>query len=213
MRVSFLIPVYNTDPAVLTLCVNSTLKAAAEVHEVVIVDDASSRSETQEFLSRCEQAGLNNLKLIRNSGNHGVSYALNQAAKASLGNFLAPVDHDDVVVTQGFNQMLRSLKYHNAHWAYSDEILIDAKGFLIRRMYKPDFSPQLLRSLMYINHLQIYSKDLFDSLGGYREGFEGSQDHDLALRMSERLSPLHVEVIAYHWRLLENTQSRSGEQF
>ena len=66
---------------------------------------------------------------------------------------------------------------------------------------------------MYINHLQIYSKNLFDSLGGYREGFEGSQDHDLALRMSERLSPLHVETIAYHWRLLENTQSRSGEQF
>ena len=212
MQVSFLIPVYNTDPAVLTICVNSALKAAGDHHQVVIADDASDRVETLAFLDRCKSAGLANLKLVRNSSNAGVSHALNLAAAEASGDLLAPVDHDDVVVTQGFSQTLRCLKYHHAQWVYSDEIQVDANGFLIRRMYKPDYSPQLLRSLMYINHLQLFSRDLFDRVGGYREGFEGSQDHDLALRMCEQVEPVHAEAIAYHWRILDQTQSRSGEQ-
>ena len=212
MQVSFLIPVYNTDPAVLTLCVNSALKAAADYHQVVIADDASDSAQTLAFLDRCKSAGLANLKLVRSSANAGVSHALNLAAVEASGDLLAPVDHDDVVVTQGFSQTLRCLKYHHAPWVYSDEIQVDANGFLIRRMYKPDYSPQLLRSLMYINHLQLFSRDLFDRVGGYREGFEGSQDHDLALRMCEQVEPVHAEAIAYHWRILDQTQSRSGEQ-
>jgi len=212
MQVSFLIPVYNTDPAVLTLCVNSVLKAAADHHQVVMVDDASSNPETLAFWERCDRAGLANLKLIRTAATAGVSHALNLAAAEASGDFLAPVDHDDVVVSQGFSQMLRCLRYYRASWVYSDEIQVDANGFLIRRMYKPDYSPQLLRSLMYINHLQLFSQELFRKVGGYREGFEGSQDHDLALRMSEAVEPVHAETIAYHWRILEETQSRSGEQ-
>ena len=212
MQVSFLVPVYNTDPAVLTLCVNSVLKAAADRHQVVIVDDASDREETRAFLSRCGEAKLANLKLLRNDTNAGVSYALNQAAAVASGDLLAPVDHDDVVVSQGFAQTLRCLDYYQASWVYSDEIQVDANGFLIRRMFKPDYSPQLLRSTMYINHLQVFSRELFERVGGYREGFEGSQDHDLALRMSEQVEPVHAETIAYHWRILEQTQSRSGEQ-
>jgi len=212
MQVSFLIPVYNTDPAVLTLCVNSALKAAADHHQVVMVDDASDNAQTLDFLDRCKLAGLANLKLVRTSANAGVSHALNLAAAEASGDLLAPVDHDDVVVSQGFSQTLRCLSYHHASWVYSDEIQVDANGFLIRRMYKPDWSPQLLRSLMYINHLQVFSRDLFDKVGGYREGFEGSQDHDLALRMSEQVEPVHAETIAYHWRILNQTQSRSGEQ-
>ncbi|HJL57256.1 MAG TPA: glycosyltransferase [Arenicellales bacterium] len=212
MQVSFLVPVYNTDPAVLTLCVNSVLKAAADRHQVVIVDDASDREETRAFLSRCGEAKLANLKLLRNDTNAGVSYALNQAAAVASGDLLAPVDHDDVVVSQGFAQTLRCLDYYQASWVYSDEIQVDANGFLIRRMFKPDYSPQLLRSIMYINHLQVFSRELFERVGGYREGFEGSQDHDLALRMSEQVEPVHAETIAYHWRILEQTQSRSGEQ-
>ncbi len=212
MQVSFLVPVYNTDPAVLTLCINSVLKAAGDHHQVVVVDDGSDREETRAFLSRCADASLTNLKILRNEANAGVSYTLNQAAREASGDLLAPVDHDDVVVSQGFAQTLRCLGYYRAQWIYSDEIQVDANGFLIRRMFKPDYSPQLLRSTMYINHLQVFSRDLFQRIGGYREGFEGSQDHDLALRMCEQVEPVHAETVAYHWRILEQTQSRSGEK-
>jgi glycosyltransferase involved in cell wall biosynthesis len=80
MQVSFLVPVYNTDPAVLSLCINSVLKAAEDHHQVVVVDDGSDREETRAFLRRCTDAGLANLKILRKEVNTGVSYALNQTA-------------------------------------------------------------------------------------------------------------------------------------
>ena len=149
MRTSFLIPVYNTDLAVLRLCINSVLKAADDKHEVVVVDDASDRAETREFLSRCESTGLENMKLLRNSENSGVSYSLNKAAKSSTGILYAPVDHDDMVVSSGFEQMLIYQTYYGLNWAYSDEYQISYKGIVINRMYKPNYCPQLLRSVMY----------------------------------------------------------------
>ena len=212
MRISFLVPVYDTDVAVLRLCINSALKAAAEEHEVIIVDDGSHRAETREFLDRSEACGVENLKILRNPQNSGVSYSLNKAAAAATGEIYAPVDHDDMVVTEGVNHMLKYISYYRSMWAYSDEVQITYKGVPRGYMHKPDYSPQLLRSVMYINHLQLFSRELFQNVGGYREGFEGSQDHDLALRMSEAVEPVHAETIAYHWRILEETQSRSGEQ-
>ena len=200
MRTSILIPVYNTDLVILRLCINSALKAAGDEHEVVVVDDASSEAETREFLSRCEASGFDNLTVLRNTENCGVSYSLNKAVANATGDLYAPVDHDDMVVPFGFQQMLWYMKYHGVSWAYSDELQITYKGIPCGFMHKPDFSLQLLRSVMYINHLQLISRDLFHIVGGYREGFEGSQDHDLALRLSERTSPIHVDVIAYLWR-------------
>ena len=193
MRVSFIVPVFDTEIDVLRLCVNSVLKAAGREHEVVLVDDGSRHPETQAFVDRCADSSIENLVVLRNTENSGVSYTLNSAASAATGSLLAPVDHDDVVVSQGFDQLLRCTRYHNSAWTYSDEIQVDAKGFLIRRMFKPDYSPQLLRSTMYINHLQVFSREFFERVGGYRLGFEGSQDHDLALRMSEQvLSLIHI---------------------
>jgi glycosyltransferase involved in cell wall biosynthesis len=207
MRISFLVPVYDTDVAVLRLCINSALKAAAEEHEVIIVDDGSHRAETREFLDRSEACGVENLKILRNPQNSGVSYSLNKAAAAATGEFYAPVDHDDMVVTDGVNHMLKYIIYYRSMWAYSDEVQITYKGVPRGFMLKPIYSPQLLRSVMYINHLQLFSAELFNKVGGYREGFEGSQDHDLALRLSEKTIPAHVDVIAYLWRRGMTSQS------
>ena len=200
MHTSFLIPVYDTDAAVLRLCINSALKAAGEQHEVVVVNDGSNRTETIDFLNRCEAGGLDNLKIVTNSENSGVSYSLNKAAAVATGNLYAPVDHDDMVVPSGFRTMWAAQIYYGGIWAYSDEMQINYKGIPIEAMYKPEYSPQLLRSVMYINHLQLIPNTLFESVGGYREGFEGSQDHDLALRMSEQTKPHHTHATAYLWR-------------
>jgi GT2 family glycosyltransferase len=200
MHTSFLIPVYDTDAAVLRLCINSALKTAGDQHEVVVVNDGSNRTETIDFLNRCEASGLENLKIVTNSENSGVSYSLNKAAAVATGDLYAPVDHDDMVVLSGFAVMWTFQIYYGGTWAYSDELQINYKGIPIGPMYKPEYSPQLLRSVMYINHLQLIPNTLFESVGGYREGFEGSQDHDLALRMSEHTKPHHVRAIAYLWR-------------
>ena len=207
MRTSFLIPVYNPDLSVLRLCVNSVLKAAGDEHEVIIVDDASSRDEISEFLTRCTASGLDNLKVLRNAENCGVSYSLNKAADEATGILYAPVDHDDMLVTHGFQYMLRFQQYYGINWAYSNETQINYKGVPVNFMHKPQYDAQLLRSVMYINHLQLIPSELFETVAGYREGFEGSQDHDLALRMSEHIAPNHVNTIAYLWRRHDKTLS------
>ena len=150
MRTSFLISVYNPDLSVLRLCINTALKAAGDEHEVVVVDDASNRTEIGEFLSRCAASGLDNLKVLRNAENSGVSYSLNKAADNATGELYAPVDHDDMVIASGFHMMMRYQRYHGCHWSYSDEQQITFKGFPKLHMYKPNYSPQLLRSVMYI---------------------------------------------------------------
>ncbi len=209
MRTSFLIPVYNPDLSVLRLCVNSVLKTAGDEHEVIIVDDASSRDEISEFLTRCTASGLDNLKVLRNAENCGVSYSLNKAADEATGILYAPVDHDDMLVTHGFQYMLRFQQYYGINWAYSNETQIDYKGIPINFMHKPQYDAQLLRSVMYINHLQLIPSELFETVAGYREGLEGSQDHDLALRLTEHVAPTHVNTVAYLWRRNNETQSVS----
>lgn len=131
MRVSFIIPVYNTQSNLLKLCVNSVLKSAEANHEVIIVDDASNSEDTLKFLDKCKSSSINNINIVTNSVNSGVSYSLNHGSRIASGDFLSPVDHDDVVVTSGFSQILRYLDYYKSAWAYSDEIQVDEKGFLI----------------------------------------------------------------------------------
>jgi len=210
LKVSFLVPVYNTNGTLLRICVNSILHALSDYHELVLIDDASENAETLEVLEKCNHLSKPNVIVIKNSSNSGVSYSLNNGAHASSGNLLAPVDHDDMVVPSGFFTALRFQQYYQSHWLYTDEAQMDRKGYLIHNFFKPVFSKQLLRSLMYINHLQLFSRTLFDQVGGYRLGFEGSQDHDLALRMSEVTTPNHVPAVGYLWRIMPNSLSREN---
>jgi GT2 family glycosyltransferase len=188
------------------------LHALGGKHELLIVDDASDRDETLQFLERCSTHPSYNMKVIRNSENSGVCYSLNKVIRSSTGDLIAPVDHDDLVDPRGISLAFRYQQYFKANWLYTDEVQIDELGYRINDFFKPDYCKQLLRSVMYINHLQIFSRRLFDEVGCYREGFEGSQDHDLALRMSEIVSPNHVRGIAYQWRIQSETHSRKQFQ-
>ena len=208
MKVSFIVPIYNAEYRILRICVNSILHCLQDKHELILIDDASPSSQTIEFLSRCSSQSGFPIKLIRNPENCGVSYSLNKGIAESQGDFITPVDHDDLVITSGFSAATRYQQHFRSEWLYTDEQQVDQKGYLVNNFFKPDFSKRLLRSVMYINHLQIFSRDLFDKVDGYREGFEGSQDHDLALRMSEIVTPHHVPTFGYQWRIQPDTQSR-----
>ena len=208
MNVSFLLPVFNTDKTLLRICINSILHALGNEHELILVNDDSTNSETLDQLEKLHRLKRPNVVILNNPENGGVSYSLNKAATISSRPMLAPIDHDDLLIVDGFQQAIRYLKYFRDDWLYTDEIQIDHQGFIINNFFKPAYSKRLLRSLMYINHLQIFSRNLFNKVGGYRLGFEGSQDHDLALRMSEHTIPRHAPVLAYQWRIHPDTLSR-----
>lgn len=208
MKVSFVVPIFNTNYRILQICINSILHAINGRHELVIVDDGSTDNQTIRFLEKCRSNEKFNITVLTNPTNRGVSYSLNRAIDVATGHYIALVDHDDLVIRSGFEIAVKHLQYYDCEWVYTNEMQVDAKGYLIRSLYKPAYSKQLLRSLMYINHLQIFSKDLFETVGGYREGYEGSQDHDLALRMTKFTEPKHVPYFAYQWRIMKTTQSR-----
>jgi len=208
MKVTFVVPVFNTHHKLLQICVNSILHTVADQHELILIDDASTNPKTLEFLDKCRKNDTYNINVLTNNENCGVSYSLNKGISSAKGDYISPVDHDDLIIPSGFKVAEKHIKYFCSPWVYTNEIQVDTKGYLIRSLHKPVYSKQLLRSLMYLNHLQVFSKDLFETIGGYREGLEGSQDHDLALRMTKLYDPLHVPSFGYQWRIMKETQSR-----
>src|SRR5262249_54870679 len=98
---------------------------------------------------------------------------------------------------------------------YSDEDKIDAEGRRFDPAFKPEWSPERLLAHNYVCHLCVYRTDLVRSAGGLREGFEGSQDHDLVLRVAARLSPeriRHLPFVLYHWRSIPGSTAAAGSE-
>ena len=94
---------------------------------------------------------------------------------------------------------------------YSDDDKIDTEGNRFAPQFKPDWSPELLLSYMYLSHLLVVRKALFEQVNGFRPGFEGSQDYDLALRVTERARSIaHLPYILYHWRVLRGSTAARG---
>jgi GT2 family glycosyltransferase len=115
------------------------------------------------------------------------------------------MDQDDLLSPFALLEVVAALRrFPRAKLIYSDEDKIDAKGQRFGPYFKPAFNRELLRTQNMISHLGIYSTELLHAIGGFREGLEGSQDHDLALRCVERISEdqvIHIPQVLYHWRV------------
>jgi GT2 family glycosyltransferase len=132
----------------------------------------------------------------------GVSAALNHAASAATGEYLTVLDQDDTLAEHALGWIATAVQDGSADLLYSDEDLTDAAGRPLRPIFKPGWSPELLTSAMYFGHLLVVSRAAFDRVGGFRSEYDGSQDHDLALRVTEQpgVRVAHVPRVLYHWR-------------
>ena len=132
----------------------------------------------------------------------GVSAALNHAASAATGEYLTVLDQDDTLAEHALGWIATAVQDGSADLLYSDEDLTEAAGRPLRPIFKPGWSPELLTSAMYFGHLLVVSRAAFDRAGGFRGEYDGSQDHDLALRVTEQpgVRVVHVPRVLYHWR-------------
>jgi GT2 family glycosyltransferase len=203
--ISIVTPVYNTDPALLETTVASVRAQIYPHWEWCLADDGSSRTDTREVLAAL--SGDPRIHVTRLDQQSGIVAASNAAMALASGDFLTFVDHDDLLKPHALAQVARWLNHDpELDVLYSDEDKIDRTGQLLDPYWKPDWSPDLLMSRNYINHLLVVRRALVEKLGGLRPGFDGSQDYDLLLRLTEQTDRIaHIPEPLYSWRIVEGS--------
>lgn len=210
--ISVILPVYNVDEKWLRKCIDSVRNQLYSNWELCISDDAS----TKEHISRVLNEYMNldqRINVIFREKNGHISESSNSCLEIAKGEFIALLDHDDELTEDALFEVVKLLNNHpEADMIYSDEDKIGVDGVRHSPFFKPDWSPDLHFTHMYTCHLGIYRKSLVDKVGRFRKGVEGSQDFDLALRISEETKHIfHIPKVLYHWRTIpESTASGSG---
>lgn len=203
--ISILLPVYQTPERWLRRCIESVVSQAYPRWQLCIVDDASPDTRVMEILNEYA-GGDERIDVLRRGVNGHISEASNSALAMARGDYVALLDHDDELRPHALLEMAEAISAApGTGLAYSDEDKIDAEGRRFDPYFKPDFDSDLLRSQNYVCHFTTIRAGLVREVGGFRKGFEGSQDHDLILRCTERLAPaqvVHIPKILYHWRAI-----------
>jgi GT2 family glycosyltransferase len=207
-EISIVMPVYDTDDQWLRRSIESVRGQLYPHWELCIADDCSTaphvRRILEEFAAKDERIKV----AFRNTNGH-ISAASNTALGLASGEFVALLDHDDELTEHALYLVAEELNEHpGADLIYSDEDKIDSQGELKSPHFKTGWSPDLFYSLNFISHLGVYRRKILEEIGGFRIGYEGSQDYDLALRTIERIPEENIKHIAhvlYHWR--ESPQS------
>ncbi len=203
-KVSIIMPVFNVDPRWLDLSIRSVKCQYYENWELCIVDDCSTNQKTLNYLKSIQDEHKIKIKLFNE--NRGISAASNAALKRASGEYIALMDHDDEITKDALFEVVKAINKEDPDFIYSDEDKIDKNGNKKNPFFKPDWSPDLLRSQNYICHFAVIRKKLMDSIKGFRQGYEGAQDHDLFLRISEKTNNIyHIPKVLYSWREIETS--------
>jgi Predicted glycosyltransferases len=210
--ISVVMPVYNTPERYLREALDSVLEQLYPDWELCIADDASTAPHVAPLLAEY-QARDRRIKVVRRARNGHISAASNSALELATGEFVALMDHDDRLTPHALYMIAVELNRHpDADILYSDEDKIDAEGRRYDPHFKSDFNLDLLHGQNMVNHLGVFRRSLIERVGGFREGFEGSQDYDLTLRAVEATALeriRHIPAILYHWRVFPESAAFS----
>ncbi|KTD14155.1 glycosyl transferase, family 2 [Legionella gratiana] len=210
--ISIVMPVYNSSEKWLKLAIDSVLKQLYPYWELCIADDASTAAHVKQVLSDYVKRD-SRIKVIYRETNGHISESSNSALQLATGEFIALLDHDDELTEHALYKIAEELNYYpNAVLIYSDEDKIDSYGTRYEPYFKSDWNPDLFYSHNFISHLGVYKRSVVNNVGGFRKGYEGSQDYDLALRVIEVITPdqiRHIPHVLYHWRILSESVSNS----
>ena len=207
---SIVVPVFNTEPAALEAAIQSVLAQSYTNWQLCICDDGSTRVDTKEVLRRfAEQDTRIHVVFREQSG--GISAASNSALELVKGEYVGFLDHDDTLAPHALAWVVEALNRNpEIDLAYSDEDKLNLRGQRYEPFFKPDWSPDLLRSTNYICHFLVVRKALLDRIGGFDSDCDGSQDYDLILRATEAASVIeHIPRVLYHWRAIPGSTAAS----
>jgi O-antigen biosynthesis protein len=201
-RFSILTPIHETPAGALRKMLRSVARQSHGGWELCLVDDGSTQPHVGEILEQAQRRDPR-VRVQRNSENAGIVAASNDALAMARGEFVALLDHDDELHPDALALVSEAIdRTPEADYVYTDEDKIDERGLHSAAFFKPDWSPERLRTQMYTCHLSALRRSLVEEVGGFDPEFEGSQDWDLVLKVTERArAVVHVPRVLYHWRI------------
>jgi len=202
-KISVVVPVYNIDAQWLHRAIGSVQDQIYENWELCLADDASPKPHVKEILKQYETQDKR-IKVRYLEVNQGMSGASNEALDLAEGEFVALLDHDDELSRDSLFEVVQLLNRHrDADLIFSDEDKLTMTGERMRPVRKPGWDPELFLTYNYVCHLVVCRRRIMLQAGGFRKGFEGSQDYDLLLRVTELTDKIyHIPAILYHWRMI-----------
>ncbi len=208
--ISICVPLYNTPPKYLREFLNSVMAQTCKNWQLCLADASDElHAEVSDIItSEYKDERI----LYAKIDNDGISENTNAAASLATGTYIALADHDDILAPQAIFMMCETAHKTNAEFIYSDEALF-TKNYKkpIVAHFKPDFAYDYLLSCNYICHFSAVKASIFDEIGGLDPECDGSQDHDLFLRLSEKYTPVHIPRVLYYWRVHGGSTSGGTE--
>jgi O-antigen biosynthesis protein len=213
--ISILVPTYNSDIALLREMIESVQAQVYSHWELCIADDASPHPEVVATLQEYAERDAR-IRIARREQNGHISEASNSALALATGEFVALLDHDDILPEHALYQVAAAINAHpDARLFYSDEDKLTPEGQRSAPYFKSDWNPELFLVQNLFSHLGVYETALVRQAGGFRKGFEGSQDHDLALRcidIAGHGAVHHIAHVLYHWRIVPGSTAGAGTE-
>jgi glycosyltransferase involved in cell wall biosynthesis len=210
VKISVIVPLYQTPKAFLQEMIASVLEQTYANWELCLAD-GSDRDDGLEKIC-LEYASKDKRILYKKIGaNLGISENTNQALQMATGDYCALLDHDDLIHPSALFEIVKAINDTQADFIYTDEDKF-TNNLYDRHSprFKPDFSPDMLRSFNYITHMIVFSKSLLEKVGSFQTRFNGSQDYDITLRCSEQANKIvHIPRILYHWRVHNESTASS----
>jgi glycosyltransferase involved in cell wall biosynthesis len=212
--ISVVMPVYNPEPDWLREAIDSVLGQIYPYWELCIADDCSTNPEIRSILEYYQRFDAR-IKIVFRESNGHISLASNSALDLVTGDYIALLDHDDLLSAQALYLASKTINQNpEVKLIYSDEDKIDDHGNRMDPYFKCDWNPDLLNAHNLFSHLGIYHTELVNHVGRFRVGFEGSQDYDLVLRCTEAVTPAqiqHIPQVLYHWRVHKDSTSQFAD--
>lgn len=208
---SVVMPVYRVTEQDLCAAIDSVHKQSHRNWELLLLDDASPDPHVGRVLGEACRTDAR-IRARRRTATGGIAVASNELIAEARGEFVAFLDHDDLIHPRALELVDRFLAARgDVDWVYTDEDKLDDRGRHVQPCFKPGFSHQLLLGFNYVTHFRVVRRTLLDRLGGHRTTLDGAQDYDLALRAVAAGARLdHLPGVLYHWRTASTSMARSA---
>lgn len=202
IKFSILVPLYNTPVNYLKEMIDSVQKQTYKNWELCLADGSDEEHDEVRRICKAIAKKDSRIHYKKLEKNFGISGNTNQCIDMAQGDYIALLDHDDLLHPAALFENMKAICEKNADFVYTDEnTFSQTPDDAYCPHFKPSFSPDTLRSYNYICHFSVFSRKLLEKIGGFRSEFDGSQDYDIILRLTEQAMHIeHIPKILYYWR-------------